>query len=63
MLTVGELRKVIENVPDDARVEIVSDTGVDQGLGDIVVEYAYYQSFWYNDYQSLCIMVNDTGEE
>lgn len=40
-LTVKELRKALEGVPDDAIVMIGSDTGVDQGLGKVVVEGAY----------------------
>ena len=43
-LTVGELKQVIENIPDDYIVTISSDTGVDQcddNDFDIVVEDAY----------------------
>jgi hypothetical protein len=43
-LTVGELKQVIENVPDDFLVTIASDTGVDQcddNDFDLVVEDAY----------------------
>lgn len=29
-LTVGELRKALEGVPDDLKVQLSSDTGVDQ---------------------------------
>lgn len=39
-LTVGELRKALEGVPDNLEVELSSDTGVDQGLGRIIVESA-----------------------
>ena len=39
-LTVGELRKALEGVPDHLFVKLGSDTGVDQGLGEIVVESA-----------------------
>lgn len=31
VLTVGELRKAIEGVPDNLEVRLSSDTGVDQG--------------------------------
>lgn len=40
VLTVGELRKALENVPDELEVQLGSDTGVDQGLGVIVVTKA-----------------------
>lgn len=43
-LTVGELKQVIENIPDDFLVTIASDTGVDQcddNDFDLVVEDAY----------------------
>ncbi|MBP3464088.1 MAG: hypothetical protein J6K45_06385 [Clostridia bacterium] len=43
-LTVGELKQVIENIPDDYIVTIASDTGVEQcddNDFDIVVEDAY----------------------
>jgi len=43
-LTVGELKQVIENLPDDYIVTIASDTGVDQCDDDdfdLVVEDAY----------------------
>ena len=62
-LTVGRLRKMLENVPDDVIVELASDTGVDQGLGDIVVEDAYYCAPSYNNYRVFIIYVNDTGED
>lgn len=40
VLTVGELRKAIEGVPDSLEVRLSSDTGVDQGIGRIVIESA-----------------------
>lgn len=40
VLTVGELRKALEGVPDHLKVQLGSDTGVDQGCGEIVVEMA-----------------------
>lgn len=43
-LTVGELKQVIENIPDNFLVTIASDTGVDQcddNDFDLVVEDAY----------------------
>ena len=39
-LKVGELKKIIEDVPDELEVKISSDTGVDQGVGEIIVESA-----------------------
>lgn len=39
-LTVGELRKALEGVPDDLKVQLSSDTGVDQGEGEIIIESA-----------------------
>lgn len=33
-LTVGQLKKALENVPDDLEVELSSDTGVDEGLDE-----------------------------
>jgi len=39
-LTVGELRKALEGVPDHLKVELGSDSGVDQGIGEIIIESA-----------------------
>jgi len=39
-LTVGELKKALEGVPDELEVRLGSDTGVDQGEGNIIVEQA-----------------------
>lgn len=39
-ITVGELRKAIEGVPDDLEVILASDSGVDQGEGEIIIECA-----------------------
>ena len=39
-LTVGELRKALENVPDDLEVELSSDTGVDDGPSEVIVNDA-----------------------
>ena len=45
-LTVGELKKALENVSNDTIVRLTSDTGVDQGwYGNIVVESAYYTHY------------------
>lgn len=40
-LTVGKLRKALEGVPDELEVKLSSDTGVDQGMGEVIVEDAY----------------------
>lgn len=40
-LTVGQLRKALEEVPDELEVKLSSDTGVDQGEGRIIVEDAW----------------------
>lgn len=41
-LTVGELRKALEGVPDELHIRLSSDTGVDQGHldGEVIVEKA-----------------------
>lgn len=44
-LTVGELRKALENVPDDLEVKLSSDTGVDQVEGPIIIEKAYRRNY------------------
>lgn len=41
LFTVEKLKKSLENVPDNLEVRISSDTGVDQGEGEIVIEDAY----------------------
>lgn len=46
-LTVGKLKKALENVPDDLVVELWSDSGVDQSDDDseVVVEDAYRHTY------------------
>lgn len=39
-LTVKDLREALEGVPDDLPVRLSSDSGVDQGYGEIIVEKA-----------------------
>ena len=41
VLTVKKLKEALQDVPDDLEVRLVSDTGVDQGLGMVIVEDAY----------------------
>ncbi len=52
-LTVGELKKALEGVPDELEVQLSSDSGVDQGLGEIVIESARYirgENGWFEIY-------------
>lgn len=60
VLTVGELRKALDGVPDELEVQLSSDTGVDQGEGRIVIEDAYRMN--YKDIDYFSIYANDTGE-
>lgn len=60
-LTVGQLKKALEGVPDDLEVQLSSDSGVDQGIGEIVVEFARRVTYGNVDYFE--IYANDTGEE
>lgn len=39
--TVGQLRKAMEDVPDELEVRLGSDTGVDQGSGRVTVDGAW----------------------
>lgn len=59
-LTVGELKKALENVPDELEVELWSDSGVDQsGDGsDVVIEEAYRHTYNLPDGE----VFSDTGE-
>lgn len=52
-LTVGELRKALEGVPDEFEVRLGSDSGIDQGLGEIVIESAHHikgEDGWFEIY-------------
>lgn len=47
-LTVGELKKALENVPDNLEVKLSSDSGIDQCDDDdfvVVVEDAYRHNY------------------
>lgn len=57
-LTVGELRKALEGVPDYLIVQLGSDSGVDQGEGKIVVEMARRVKYELPNGQRF----DDTGE-
>lgn len=61
VLTVGELREALKDVPNDLEVKLSSDTGVDQGDGKIIVESARrvkYSAHGF-DYDYFDIYVND----
>lgn len=60
-LTVGKLKSVIADLPDDLEVKLSSDTGVDQGIGTIVVENAYRTKYGTVDH--LTIYVNDVDDD
>lgn len=59
-LTVGELKKALENVPDNLEVELWSDSGVDQsGDGcEVVIEGAYRHKYNLPEGE----VFSDTGE-
>lgn len=64
-MTVGELRKAIDGVPDDLEVKLSSDTGVDQGEGIVIIEKAY-RTKYETDYfkvDHFTIYVNDYYED
>ena len=58
-LTAGELKKALQNVPDDTTVILASDCGIEQSdIGEIIVEWAQrvtypgYDRFWI--YCNIC---------
>ena len=59
-LTVKDLKKALEGVPDNLKVKLSSDTGVDQSDFDgiIVVEDAYRSHYKLPDGQKF----DDTGD-
>lgn len=59
-LTVKDLKKALEGVPDNLKVKLSSDTGVDQSDFDgiIVVEDAYRNHYKLPDGQKF----DDTGD-
>ena len=59
-LTVGDLRRAIDGVADDVPVILSSDTGVDQGYGDIIISDAKYIE--YNNIRYLSIQADDIDE-
>lgn len=60
LLTVGELKKSLEGVPDNLEVKLSSDTGVDQSDfgGDIIIEDAYRVHYKLPDGEKF----DDTGD-
>lgn len=60
-LTVKELREALVGVPGDLPVRLSSDTGVDQGYGDIIIEKASRVKYGSVDY--FDIYANDYAEE
>lgn len=60
-ITVGELKEALKNVPDDLEVRLLSDSGVDQGEGEIIIESAKRVSYGTVDYFS--IYANDVDLE
>lgn len=59
-LTVKELRETLEGVPDDLPVRLGSDTGVDQGYGEIIIEMA--RRVKYEDVDYFEIYANDKDD-
>lgn len=57
LLTVRELKKALEGVPDELEVRLSSDTGVDQGEGLVIVESA--RRVKYKDVDYFSIYAND----
>ena len=60
-LTVKDLRHALVGVPDDLPVRLSSDTGVDQGLGEITIEKARRVKYDNEDYFE--IYANDHVED
>lgn len=58
-LTVGQLKEKLANVANDVIIKLASDTGVDQGIGEIVVEDCWYNR-WSNKFEIYC---NDEDDE
>lgn len=49
-ITVGELRKAIDGVPDELELRLTSDSGVDQGECSIIIENAQRRKYENVDY-------------
>ncbi|MBO5387964.1 MAG: hypothetical protein J6A59_07490 [Lachnospiraceae bacterium] len=57
----GDLKRALQNVPDDIPVRLSSDTGVDQGDGQIIVLDAYEVK--YDETHYFAIYANDVDDE
>ena len=62
-LTVRDLRRALEGVPDDIPVRLESDSGVDQGLGEIIVESARRVVYGSEEYFSIYANDHADSEE
>ena len=60
-LTVGQLKEALKDVPDNLKVRLSSDTGVDQGEGEIIIESAERITYGSVDY--FRIYANDIVDE
>lgn len=59
MITVKSLREALKDAPDDAVLVLSSDTGVDQGAGEIVIENVYMSPYW----NEFVIYANDVDPD
>lgn len=62
-LMVRDLRQALIGVPDDIPVRLDSDSGVDQGLGEITVECARRVKYGSEDYFSIYANDHADSEE
>lgn len=64
-LTVDDLRAALEGVPGHLKVKLSSDTGVDQGVGTIIVESARRVNYktQRDEVDYFDIYVNDVDNE
>lgn len=62
-LTVRDLRQALKGVPDDILVRLDSDSGVDQGLGKIIIESARRVTYGSEDYFSIYANDHADSEE
>lgn len=59
-ITVRDLRHALIGVPDDIPVRLDSDSGVDQGLGEIIIESA--RRVTYGSEDCFSIYANDHAD-
>ena len=65
-LTVGKLKSIIADLPDDLELKLSSDTGVDQGEGDIIIEDVYrvtYEHKYFGKIDYVAVYANDIIDE